>query len=138
MRMKRKAFILLLLGLFLLILGCSGNNAGEKKDGKIKLDRQFYMKNPHNDMELYIGGITNRFAAFTGNIIEDKPLRECTAAVLTTLDKNMRRKEKTKYSAKRDGNRDDFDIVCNLRKQKNGAKFKKLYDGGDFSDYGSQ
>lgn len=108
------------------------------KDGKIKLDRQFYMKNPHNDLELYIGGITNRFAAFTGNIIEDKPLRECTTAVLTTLDKNMRRKGKTKYSAKRDGDRNDFDIVCNLRKQKNGEKFKKLYDEGNFSDYGSQ
>jgi len=108
------------------------------KDGKIKLDRQFYMKNPHNDLELYIGGITNRFAAYTGNIIEDKPLRECTAAVLTTLDKNMRRKGKTKYSAKRDGDRTDFDIACNLRKQKNGEKFRKLYDEGDFSDYGSQ
>jgi len=50
----------------------------------------------------------------------------------------MRRKEKTKYSAKRDGDRADFDIACNLRKQKNGDKFKKLYDEGDFSDYGSQ
>lgn len=96
------------------------------------------MKNPHNDLELYIGGITNRFAAYTGNIIEDKPLRECTAAVLTTLDKNMRRKRKNNYSAKRDGDRVDFDIVCNLRNQKNGEKFKKLYDKGDFSDYGSQ
>ncbi|SCP98366.1 phage/plasmid primase, P4 family [Anaerobium acetethylicum] len=108
------------------------------KKGKLKLDRQFYMKNPNNDLELYIGGITNRFAAYTGNIIEDKPLRECTAAVLTTLDKNMRRKEKTKYSAKRDGDRANFDIVCNLRKQKNGEKFKKLYDEGDISGYGSQ
>ena len=33
---------------------------------------------------------------------------------------------------------DFFDIVCNLRKQKNGEKFRKLYDEGDFSDYGSQ
>ncbi len=106
--------------------------------GKVRLDKQFYQKNPHIDLELYVGGITNRYAAYTGNIIEDKPLRECTSAVLTTLDKNMRRKEKTNYSANRDGNRADFDIVCNLRKQKNGDKFKKLYDEGDFSDYGSQ
>lgn len=106
--------------------------------GKVRPDKQFYQKNPHIDLELYVGGITNRYAAYTGNIIEDKPLRECTAAVLTTLDKNMRRKEKTNYSANRDGNRADFDIVCNLRKQKNGDKFKKLYDEGDFSDYGSQ
>lgn len=106
--------------------------------GKVRLNKQFYQKNSKIDLELYVGGITNRFAAFTGNIIEDKPLRECTAAVLTTLDKNMRRREKTNYSAKRDGNRADFDIACNLRKQKNGDKFKKLYDEGDFSDYGSQ
>ena len=108
------------------------------KEGKTRLDNQFYQNNRKIDLELYIGGITNRFAAFTGDIIEDKPLRECTAAVLTTLDKNMRRKEKTNYSANRDGDRTDFDIACNLRKQKNGEKFKKLYDEGDFSDYGSQ
>lgn len=107
------------------------------KKGKVRLDNQFYQKNSKIDLELYVGGITNRFAAYTGNIIEDKPLRECTTAVLTTLDKNMRRKEKTKYSASRDGDRDDFDISCSLRKQKNGDKFKKLYDEGDFSDYGS-
>jgi putative DNA primase/helicase len=89
-------------------------------------------------MELYIGGITNRFAVYTGNVIENKPLRECSSAILTTLDKDMRRKEKVKYSAKRDGNKADFDIICNLRKQKNGEKFSKLYDNGDFSDYNSQ
>lgn len=50
----------------------------------------------------------------------------------------MRRKEKTKYSAIRDGDRADFDIVCDLRKQKNGEKFIKLYDKGDLSGYGSQ
>lgn len=88
-------------------------------------------------MELYIGGITNRFAVFTGNVIEDKPLRDCTAAILTTLDKDMRRKPKAKYSEKRDGNKEYFDIVCNLRKQKNGRKFSMLYDNGDFSEYNS-
>ena len=108
------------------------------KDGKIRLDMQFYQKNPNNGLELYVGGITNRFAAFTGDVIENKPLRECTEAVLTTLDKDMRRKDKTKYSAKRDGEKETFDIVCNLRKQKNGDKFKKLYDDGDFNDYSSQ
>ncbi len=106
--------------------------------GKTRLDRQYYQKNSNADLELYVGGITNRFAVYTGDVIEPKPLRECTAAVLTTLDKNMRRSNKVKYSAKRDGDKADFDIVCKLRKQNNGAKFKKLYDEGDFSDYGSQ
>ena len=108
------------------------------KEKNIKLDSQFYQNNRKIGLELYVGGITNRFAAFTGNIIEDKPLRECTAAVLTTLDKNMRKAKKIKYSEKRDGDKASFDIVCNLRKQKNGEKFKKLYDEGDISGYGSQ
>jgi len=108
------------------------------KNGKLKLDGQFYTKNPNNEMELYIGGITNRFAAYTGNVIENKPLRECTAAILTTLDKDMRRARKVKYSVKRDGEKVTFDLICNLRKQKNGEKFCKLFDKGDFSDYGSQ
>lgn len=108
------------------------------KTGRLCLDRQFYQKNPNNQMELYIGGITNRFAVYTGRVIEDKPLRECTAAILTTLDKDMRRKSKAKFSEKRDGSKADFDIVCNLRKQKNGEKFSRLYDSGDFSEYNSR
>jgi putative DNA primase/helicase len=108
------------------------------KEKKIKLDNQFYQNNRKVGLELYVGGITNRFAAFTGNIIEDNPLRECTTALLTTLDKNMRKAEKITYSKKRDGYRTIFDIVCSLRKQKNGEKFKKLYDDGDISGYGSQ
>ena len=109
------------------------------KDGKKRLDKAFYMKNPHNDTELYYGGITNRFAAFTGDVIWDKPLKDCTDALLVTLDKNMRRKAKEKYSAKRDGgDKAAFDIVANLLKQKNGEKFRKLYQDGDFSEYGSQ
>ena len=50
----------------------------------------------------------------------------------------MRRKAKEKFSAKRDGSKADFDIVCNLRKQKNGEKFSRLYDEGDWSAYNSQ
>lgn len=109
------------------------------KDGKLRLDKAFYMKNPHNGTELYCGGITNRFAVYTGNVIRDVPLKECTDALLVTLDKDMRRKQKLKYSGKRDGDdRELFDIVANLLKQKNGEKFRKLYCDGDFSDYGSQ
>lgn len=108
------------------------------KDGAMKLDRDFYTKNPKNGMELYIGGLSNRFAAYTGNVINAAPLREGTQAVLTTLDKNMRKKQPVKYSAERDGDKVDFDMICRLRKQKNGEKFSKLYDQGDFSDYGSQ
>lgn len=107
------------------------------KNGNLKLDKAYYMKNPNNHLELYIGGLTNRFAAFTGDVILNEPLKESTEAVLLTLDKNMRKTEKAIYSNKRNVARATFDIVCNLRKQKNGDKFKKLYDDGDISDYAS-
>ncbi len=109
------------------------------KDGKLRLDKAYYTKNPNTDTELYSGALTNRFAVYTGDVIRNISLRDCTDALLLTLDKDMRRKQKERYSEKRDG--DDktlFDIVCNLRKQKNGEKFSRLYDNGDFSDYGSQ
>lgn len=108
----------------------------EKK--RYVLNSEFYQKNSKLGLELYLGSVTNRYATFTGNAINDLELVDCTDAVLTTLDKEMRKKPKVKYSAARDGDRDIFDIVCNLRKQKNSEKFIKLYDNGDFSDYGSQ
>lgn len=109
------------------------------KDGKLRLDKAFYTKNPNNDTELYSGTLTNRFAVYTGDVIWDVPLRDCTDALLLTLDKDMCRKQKERYSEKRDGgDKALFDIVCNLRKQKNGEKFSRLYDDGDYSDFGSQ
>lgn len=102
------------------------------------LDGDFYQKNSKIGLELYLGDVTNRYATFTGDTINDLPLADCTDAILTTLDKDMRKNPKVKYSSVRDGDREIFDIVCNLRKQKNGEKFVRLYDKGDYSDYGSQ
>ena len=105
---------------------------------KLVLDSEYYQKRSDIGLELYIGDITNRYGTFTGNTINSLPIADCTQAVLTTLDKEMRKKPKAKYSAKRDGDRAVFDIVCDLRKQKNGDKFIRLYDKGDFSEYGFQ
>lgn len=105
---------------------------------RLVLDSEYYQKRSDIGLELYIGDITNRYGTFTGNTINSLPIADCTQAVLTTLDKEMRKKPKAKYCAKRDGDRAVFDIVCDLRKQKNGDKFIRLYDKGDFSEYGSQ
>ena len=113
----------------------------EEKNGKLKLHRRYYQKNPNNGTELYMGGLTNRFAVFTENIVQDKQLKDCTNAVLVTLEKNMKRaqnKKKTPELKALDVTAEGFDIICKLRKQKNGEKFCKLFDEGDFSDYGSQ
>ena len=105
---------------------------------RLVLDSEYYQKRSDIGFELYIGDITNRYGTFTGNTINSLPIADCTQAVLTTLDKEMRKKPKAKYSAKRYGDRAVFDIVCDFRKQKNGDKFIQLYDKGDFSEYGSQ
>ena len=112
----------------------------EEKNGRLKLHRRYYQKNPNNGTELYMGGLTNRFAVYTENIVQDKPLRDCTNAVLVTLEKNMKRaqsRKKTPELKALDVTAEGFDIICKLRKQKNGRKFRKLFDRGDFSDYGS-
>lgn len=71
-----------------------------------------------------------------------EPLRDCTDALLKTLDEDMRRKKPVKSSQPRPvveiDESEDFDIICQMRKQKNGEKFKKLYDDGDTGDYKSQ
>ena len=107
-------------------------------NGRLQLDKAYHMKNPHKGTELYCSGITNRLAVFTENVIRDIPLKECTDALLVTLNKNMRRTQKKKYSKNRDGgDKEVFDIIASLLKQKNGEKFRKLYNDGDYSEYSS-
>lgn len=112
----------------------------DEKKKRYTVAQEFYQKNPHNHIELYFGYATNRYATFTGDAINDLDFTDGTQASLTTLDKDMRRKPKVNYSESRDGDRDEFDIVCYLRKQKNSEKFRKLYDEGDWAGcgYGSQ
>lgn len=117
------------------------------KEGKLTLDKAFYTKNPNNNTELYCGALTNRFAVFTGNIIRDVPLKDCTGALLVTLEKDMKRNEINKngnnkiikFCEKNAGaDKEVIDLVNIIKKQKNGEKFSRLYDDGNFTDYGSQ
>ncbi len=110
-------------------------------DGKKQrnvLSSEFYQKNSAVGVELYIGSVTNRFATFTGNVINDAPLSEGTEAILATLDRDMRRTNGKKEHPADDEEKMLFDVVAGLRRQKNSKKFIKLYDNGDISDYGSQ
>lgn len=105
-----------------------------------KLDKRFYIKNPHADLELYIGGVTNRFAVYTGNAIANKPLNDCTQAVLDTLHDDMQ-KPGARIKAQQDLDNigrtyDDISIIMeSLMNAKNGFKFQRLYCDGDISDY---
>lgn len=113
------------------------------RDGR--LDRCYYTKNPRNGLELYIGGVTNRFAVFTGDAIQDVPLADCTDAILATLEEDMRREHAPQPAASACMNAEDtpvsdetiFEIVTALRQAKNGEKFRRLFDDGDTTGYGS-
>ena len=119
-------------------------------DGKRKVDSRYYVKHSKIDVELYIGRLTNRFATYSGNVIRDLPVQDCTEAVLATLQDTMLRNPSAPVQNRPRPDRDRpemspedlegeaFDIVTALRRQKNGAKFIKLYDLGDISDYPSQ
>ncbi len=118
-----------------------------------KLDARYYVKNSKIGVELYIGGLTNRFATYTGiteGTTEDEggmegvaEITDCTDAILTFLDHYMLKPDAKGQVAAPDEryitlSEDDIpEIVDDLRRQKNGAKFAALYDNGDISGYGS-
>lgn len=52
-----------------------------------------------NGLELYIGELTNRFAAFTGNVIADKPFRDCTQDVRHVLNQYMKKPAKIRAAS---------------------------------------
>ena len=100
-----------------------------------KLSSDYYSKNPHNQMEIYIGGLTNRYLTFTGNVINDVPLMDRTHEVMTFLNQYMKKNLFKKSADNLTSN--DFDIIATARKAKNGEKFITLFDNGDISGYRS-
>lgn len=112
---------------------------------RYRLDGRYYTKNSGLGLELYIGGLTNRFAAFTGNT-EGRPeqITDCTDAVLTFLEKFMKRQEQIEIVAEADdrylrlSEEDIPEIIVSLRSQKNAEKFKSLFDDGIIPDGLSQ
>ncbi len=107
----------------------------KNKDGT-KLNEKYYQKNPHNKIESYVGGLTNRFFTYTGNVIVDKPINDCTEELLMFLDKYMQRE--TKSTVHTDSDIIDMacaDIIEIIKKSKQAEKFKKLFFKGDTTDY---
>ena len=96
------------------------------KDGVNKLDSRYYQKNPHNALECYFSGLTNRYFTFTGERVSaTDEITDKTEEVLYFLEKFM-------YKG---GERLSKNILDIARKSKNGAKFIALYDRGDISAY---
>lgn len=105
-----------------------------------KLSSEYYMKNPHNGLECYVGGLTNRYMTFTGNAVNDVPVSDCTKGVLTFLVQYMKRENFTKEALQAEKETKillDEEIIQIAGNAKNSEKFNKLYVDGDKSDYGS-
>jgi len=108
-----------------------------------RLDGRYYTKNPHNGLEVYIGGLTNRFAAFTGDAIINLPVADCTDALLELLEEQMVRNEQhvqptelMEDTVAEDDPRIE-EIIEALRWDRNAPKFVRLFERGDITGYAS-
>lgn len=110
----------------------------------IAFDRErYYINNRKIGMEVYIPGATDRFFTVTGKVYRGNDIKERTEQVQAILEKYMQRNMAV-LDVPNIPQRDEadleaaaFDIVTTLRQQKNGDKFRKLYDDGDITGYGS-
>lgn len=127
----------------------------EYENGRYKLAKRYYKKNPHNGLEAYCGGDTNRFFTYTGNMISRSDrIVDCTEEYIIFLNKYMLRSDFVKpplppapplvpaapvtSSASAVSTANAFDLekcLARARKAKNGYVFMSLYDRGDISAY---
>ena len=107
-----------------------------------KLDAKYYYKNPHNDLECYFSGLTNRYFTYTGEVVSNKDIEERTEQVLIFLENYMLKDNFKKPPAQPLPNPKNggsvplgASIPDRARRAKNGIKFSALYDRGDTSEH---
>jgi len=54
-------------------------------------NKTYYMKNSKTGVEIYLGGFTNRYMTFTGNVLKELPVIDCTEGYLQYLEQFMRK-----------------------------------------------
>ena len=114
----------------------------EVSNGRSKLSSRYYVRNAEKQLELYVGGLTNRYSTFTGKRISDsETIADCTVPLLRFLECYMRKKE---LPSTLDPEQEDKfiklteedvpQVLSDLRSQKNGSKFISLFDKGMIPD----
>ena len=106
------------------------------------LKTKYYQKNPHNDLEAYVAGATNRYFTYTGDVVCDMPIEDRTEQFITFLENYMLRdnfepKREPEPQHTPDFPKSRIDIIEKARNAKNGVKFSALFDYGDISGYNS-
>lgn len=116
----------------------------------IKKKEAYYMKNPHNGLEAYVGGYTSRFITYTGHRVgQCTRVKDCTVEFLTFLNtymtKHLYARSPLSVKTKRVDSQDSQgDLSCSpktvlsvtdidtylkwARKGKRGPEFSLLYD----------
>ena len=114
----------------------------EVSNDRSKLSSRYYVRNAEKQLELYVGGLTNRYSTFTGKRISDsETIADCTVPLLRFLECYMRKKE---LPSTLDPEQEDKfiklteedvpQVLSDLRSQKNGSKFISLFDKGMIPD----
>ena len=116
----------------------------EVSNGRSKLNSRYYVRNAEKQLELYVGGLTNRYSTFTGNRLSDtETISDCTVPLLRFLESYMRKKEQPLISDDAEQDEEKFiklteedvpQVLSELRSQKNGSKFVSLFDKGMIPD----
>lgn len=100
----------------------------------------FYVNNAGIGLELYLGDYTNHMISFTGNVINDVPVNECTDGVVEVMKKFMvKTKADIAVSQIGDGEYlylDDIELLPKMLSGKKGDVLKALHEG-DITKYGS-
>ena len=60
----------------------------DEKKKRYTVVQKFYQKNPRKYIEFYFGYATNKYATFTGDVINDLDFTDGTQATLPTIDKD--------------------------------------------------
>lgn len=97
---------------------------------------KYYLKNPHNGMEIYVSGATNRFVTITGNTIYDYPIRDISDELIPVLEEHMVRPVR-QHSASAPLPETPSEKLSDeqiIMKASANAKFRALFSG-DMSDY---
>ena len=102
----------------------------------------YYRKNSEKELEIYIGGKTNRFMTYTGDRVSaGDTITDQSAQVRDFFERYMRKPRRAQAAAAHalPIPTEDVDIQERLkiaRRAKNGVKFCKLYDEGDWRSQG--